>query len=179
MRELREWNFGSWEGQPNADLWTPVFAAHGYTYVPGSADYAEMTADGLDSVIDAIHESDPLGRAESATAVTTRLTVALATILAEAERVAGFGDVLVVTHGAVLGSILRHILPRHRPVAGFPNCGVVTVTWREGVPDVSEVVAGPIATTCPVLRGNGSQSVDLTAKLGNSRTSPPTGSNTF
>jgi probable phosphoglycerate mutase len=140
MRELREWNFGGWEGQPNADLWTPVFAAHGYTYVPGSADYAEMTATSLDTVIDAIHASDPLGRAESAADVNLRLTSGLATILAEAQRLGDSGDVVVVTHGTVLGSILRHVLPTHRAVAGFPNCGIVTVTLRDGVAEVSDII---------------------------------------
>jgi phosphotransferase system HPr (HPr) family protein len=41
---------------------------------------------------------------------------------------AAHGDVLVITHGTVLGSILREIDPEHRPRAGFPNCGIVPVT---------------------------------------------------
>ena len=141
LRELREWNFGSFEGQPNPSLWVAVFAKHGYEYAPASAEWAAMTANGLDSIIDAIHDHDPLGRAESAADVNSRLAVGLDIVVAAAEHAAatGAGDILVVTHGAVLGSILRHLLPNSRPQGGFPNCGIVTVTWEDGEITVSEV----------------------------------------
>jgi len=132
MRDLREWHFGSWEGQPNASLWGPVFAELGTTYAPGN--FAGITADGFDSLIDAIHRSDPLGRADSALDVRTRVDAALTTVVAAAERAAleNTGDVLVVTHGSVLGSLLHALTPDSRPRTGFPNCGIVSVTWHEG-----------------------------------------------
>jgi broad specificity phosphatase PhoE len=134
MRELREWHFGGWEGQPNASLWGPVFRDHGFAYVPGSPDWPMMTANGFDTVIDAIHRHDPTGRAETSGQVHVRLANGLNVVMAAAEQAArsGVGDVLVVTHGAVLGSLLRQLAPRHLIPAGFPNCGIVTVTWYEG-----------------------------------------------
>jgi probable phosphoglycerate mutase len=139
MHDLREWHFGSWEGQPNASLWTPVFSDHGYSYVPASPDWPMMTADGYDSVLDAVHRHDPSGRAEAAEDVRLRLTRGLKVVVAAAEQAArtGEGDVLVVTHGAVLGGMLRHIAPTHLLPAGFPNCGILTVAWREGKGDVA------------------------------------------
>ncbi|NQX04823.1 histidine phosphatase family protein [Rathayibacter sp. VKM Ac-2856] len=134
---LREWHFGGFEGQPNASLWEPVFADHGYSYVPASADWPRMTDAGLDTVIDAIHRHDPSGRADTAVSVRQRVEAALALILPAAEH----GDVLVVTHGTVLGSLLRAIDPAHRPRAGFPNCGIVPVT---------DGVIGPIDASCAV-----------------------------
>jgi broad specificity phosphatase PhoE len=157
MRELREWNFGSFEGQPNPLLWVPVFASHGYEYAVASADWAAMTANGVDSIIDAIHDHDPIGRAESSFDVRTRLAVALDLVVATAEQAAadGAGDVLVVTHGAVLGSILRHLLPEARPQGGFPNCGIVTVTWENGSITVGEIdgscSAGLVPGPAPVV----------------------------
>ncbi|NQX28845.1 histidine phosphatase family protein [Microbacteriaceae bacterium VKM Ac-2854] len=127
MTELREWNYGSYEGQPNSSLWEKVFADHGYAYRHGSPDWPRITIDGTDSVLDAIHRHDPTGRAENAADVRGRLTRGLARITEAARH----GDVLVVTHGSVLGSILRHLVPTHAVVPGFPNCGVVTV--RDGV----------------------------------------------
>jgi broad specificity phosphatase PhoE len=157
MRELREWNFGSFEGQPNPSLWVPVFASHGYEYAVASADWAAMTANGVDSIIDAIHDHDPIGRAESSFDVRTRLAVGLDLVVATAEQAAadGSGDVLVVTHGAVLGSILRHLLPEAQPQGGFPNCGIVTVTWENGSITVGEIdgscSAGLVPGPAPVV----------------------------
>jgi broad specificity phosphatase PhoE len=113
MVELREWHFGGWEGQPNASLWEPVFAEHGTVYAAGSAAFPRITANGFDSLLDAIHRLDPLGRAECAAAVNARMTVALATVVAASElaTTADAGDILVVTHGAVLGSLLRALMP--------------------------------------------------------------------
>jgi len=130
MTELREWHFGGWEGQPNASLWDPVFAEHGTVYSPGSAAFGAMTANGFDSVLDAIHRIDPVGRAENAAAVNARMTVALATVVAAAKlaRQQDAGDIVVVTHGAVLGTLLRALIPGHRATAGFPNCAIVTVS---------------------------------------------------
>ena len=143
LRDLREWHFGGWEGQPNASLWNPVFADHDATYAPGT--FATITANGFDSVIDAIHRNDPSGRADSAADVRTRVDAALETVVAAAELAAreNTGDVLVVTHGSVLGSILHTLVPATRPRTGFPNCGIVTVTWTEG-----QAIAGEIDASC-------------------------------
>jgi broad specificity phosphatase PhoE len=147
MRDLREWHFGSWEGQPNDSLWAPVFADHGYSYAPASPDWPKMTADGYDSVLDSVHRHDPSGRAEAAGDVRLRLARGLKVVVAAAEQAArtGEGDVLVVTHGAVLGGMLRHIAPAHLLPAGFPNCGIVTVAWHAGKGDVA---VGEIDASC-------------------------------
>ena len=145
LTELREWNFGGWEGQPNADLWTPVFAAHGQAYSPVAADWRTLTADGFDSVIDNIHRLDPIGRADTGATVQARVTAALAIVVATAERarVRDDGDVLVVTHGSVLGSLLRTLVPDYRLGAGFPNCGVLSVAVADGT-----WVAGALYGSC-------------------------------
>lgn len=143
MAELREWHFGGWEGQTNASLWGPVFRDHGYTYAPASPDWPRMTANGYDTVIDAVHRHDPTRRAETAEQVRVRLVRALEvlTVAAEAAAVSGFGDILVVTHGVVLGTLLRHIAPDHILPGGFPNCGLVTVTLQGGSVTVGETDA--------------------------------------
>jgi broad specificity phosphatase PhoE len=150
MPELREWHFGGWEGQPNASLWGPVFRDHGYTYAPASPDWPRMTATGYDTVIDAVHKHDASRRAETAEQVRVRLTKALAVLIAAAEQAAstGAGDVLVVTHGVVLGTLLRRIAPDHILPGGFPNCGMVTATWQDGA-----VMVGETDDSCALATG--------------------------
>jgi broad specificity phosphatase PhoE len=141
MTELREWHLGGWEGQPNAHLWTPVFAQYGYEYATGTAAWAAINVDGRESVIDTVQQLDPLRRAESAADVLDRLDSGLTTIFAAAESASETGgDVLVVTHGMVLGTILRKLVPGHAAKAGFPNCGTVTVTWTAGQISIGEVI---------------------------------------
>jgi probable phosphoglycerate mutase len=154
MRELREWHFGSWEGKANADLWTPVFADQGFEY--GSSNgWAGMTADGPDLLLDTIYRSDPLGRAESALDVSTRTAAGMSIVLAAgADSVnaasdsgsgsatgSGWGeaDLLVVTHGAVMNSILHHLDREYRSQMALPNCGVITVTIRDGKVTIGDV----------------------------------------
>ena len=148
LTELREWHLGGWEGQPNAHLWTPVFAQYGYEYPAGTAAWATINADGRESVIDTVQGLDPLRRAESSADVLARLDSGLAVIL-EAARAAHEvgGDVLVVTHGMVLGTILRRLVPGHAAQAGFPNCGTVTVTWTNGEIAIGDVIdSGAVLT---------------------------------
>jgi broad specificity phosphatase PhoE len=145
MAELREWHFGGWEGQPNASLWDPVFRDHGYAYAPASPDWPLMTANGFDTVIDAIHRHDPSGRAETSDKVRVRLERGLNVVMAAVEQAAasGTGDVLVMTHGAVLGTLLRRMAPEHLLPAGFPNCGIISVTWNG-----DEVYVGETDESC-------------------------------
>ena len=43
------------------------------------------------------------------------------------------GDVLVVTHGAVLQSLVPVLAPGGRVAPGYPNCGITTITIEAGV----------------------------------------------
>jgi probable phosphoglycerate mutase len=138
LRELREWHFGGFEGQPNAALWDPVFADHGRRYGEVQTAWTEMTEQGFDSIIDSIARHDPLGQAETAGELKGRIAGGLDRILGR-KRAVGGGDVLVVTHGAVLGSILHQLAPEHPRRPGFPNCGVVTVEVSAAGAAVGEV----------------------------------------
>jgi len=122
MPELREWNFGGWEGQPNPALWVPLFESRGLSYGT-EGHWGQMTVEGPDAVIDLIAASDPSGLAESAIEVNTRMRAAVAAITSVPS-----GDVLVVTHGAVLQSLVPLLVAGARIAPGYPNCGITTVT---------------------------------------------------
>ncbi|MFB2583385.1 histidine phosphatase family protein [Herbiconiux liukaitaii] len=139
---LREWNFGGWEGQANSALWVPLFERHGFTY--GSAGHwDELTADGPDTVLDALAASDPSGLAEDAASVNERLRAAIALITAVPA-----GDVLVVTHGAVLQSLVPLLVPGARVAPGYPNCGVTTVTLPADRTAGAVGTVGDLDATC-------------------------------
>jgi broad specificity phosphatase PhoE len=133
MPELREWNFGGWEGQPNPSLWAPLFESRGLRYGT-EGHWGQMTVDGPDAVLDMIAASDPSGMAESAADVHTRMVAAVAAITA-----IDSGDVLVVTHGAVLQSLVPLLVAGARVAPGYPNCGVTTVTIDGDSASVSAV----------------------------------------
>jgi broad specificity phosphatase PhoE len=135
MPELREWNFGGWEGQPNPALWTPLFESRGLSYGT-EGHWGQMTVEGPDAVLDLIAASDPAGLAESAAEVNARMRAAVASITSIPS-----GDVLVVTHGAVLQSLVPLLVAGGRIAPGYPNCGVTTVTIDGASATISDVDA--------------------------------------
>lgn len=127
MPELREWCFGGWEGQPNEALWGPLFAHRGFQYGV-EEHWASIIDPSPEPLIDELAASDPSGLAEDAVTIRSRLQRALQMIVG-----IGHGDVLVVTHGALLFTMVPMLVPGARVVPGFPNCGVITVTIDNGV----------------------------------------------
>ncbi|GAA2228020.1 histidine phosphatase family protein [Herbiconiux moechotypicola] len=136
LRELREWNFGGWEGQSNPSLWEPLFASRGYRYGE-EGHWALLTANGPEEVIDLIAASDVSGLAETAAQVTERMRAAVRIITTAVDS----GDVLVVTHGSALQTLIPAFVPGARIEAGYPNCGVTTVTISDGVASLGRLDA--------------------------------------
>ena len=139
LTDLREWHFGGLEGRSSSGAWASVLDRAGHGHLPVEEGLAAMVELGYDEMIDGLAAIDPLGRAETAADVHRRARAALDVVFpvaAELDRTDG-GDVLVVTHGAFVGTLLRHAVPAHRMTPGFGNCGIVTVS---GVGDPREVL---------------------------------------
>jgi broad specificity phosphatase PhoE len=117
---LREWSFGWWEGEPNGDLWAAVFSAMQLDLAP-DAHWAD--AGSLDELLDAVAASDPDGTAENGAAIAARRDAAIAALVAAA---GDGGEVLAVTHGAMLGSLVESLAPGELDRI-VPNCAVATV----------------------------------------------------
>ncbi|MCS5498220.1 histidine phosphatase family protein [Cnuibacter physcomitrellae] len=137
LPELREWDFGGWEGRVGTDLWQPAFAAGGYDH-RDREHWRELTGDGAAAMIDLIADSDPSGLAERSASVRARMSAAVATIT----RAVPEGDVLVMTHGAVLHSLVPALLPGARVPGTFPNGGLVTITRARSGWSIGEVDSG-------------------------------------
>jgi broad specificity phosphatase PhoE len=132
--DLREWSFGWWEGEPNADLWAGVFAV---LELDIAADAHWSSATSLTDLLDAVKAVDPTGVAENSADIAARRDAALAALLDAAtssgEGVSTDGDreVLAVTHGAMLGSLLEVLVPGKLERV-VPNCAVASVRIHDG-----------------------------------------------
>lgn len=119
---LREWHFGEFEGARNEDA-----AA---VYLGGAENGWELTDIGM--FADLIVAADPWGVADDRASVQQRATAALDTVLADALALGG-GDVLVVTHGMAMLTMLAVIDPVSATTAVPGNVALSRVTWRDGV----------------------------------------------
>jgi broad specificity phosphatase PhoE len=132
LPELREWNFGGFEGNPNDDAWGTALGEHGYEWSAVQADMGSFVADvgSLTAVADFFADSDPLGLAEDADAIRDRLAEGFTELIEDA-RAQGGGDVLVVSHGLAIGSLLEYLDPGFEPTQ-FHNLALSVIEVDEG-----------------------------------------------
>ena len=148
---LREWNFGSFEEQPAADVWSRVIVEHGFE-VDRELSALRTIGDqvGWQGLFDTIAKLDESGQAERAAAIVLRADTALEHIIRAAAEVPGEGPVelLLVSHGGFISSLLRQLVPEVTPDVILPNCSVTTVSlpastlvWRlDALGEVADVV---------------------------------------
>ncbi|SDS12039.1 histidine phosphatase family protein [Agrococcus carbonis] len=132
---LREWHFGSHEERPARDVWQEVIVEHGF-----EVD-RELTAlraigeqVGWRGLFDTIARLDTSGQAEQAAATVMRADAALERIIRGAAALPGHDrvEVLVVSHGGFITSLLRQLVPELTPDIILPNCSVTTVSVAAG-----------------------------------------------
>lgn len=132
LPELREWNFGGFEGNPNDDAWGTALGEHGYAWADVQADMGSFVADvgSLTDVADFFADSDPLGLAEDGDAIRDRLADGFSELIEDA-RAQGGGDVLVVSHGLAIGSLLEQLDPGFEPTQ-FHNLALSVIEVGDG-----------------------------------------------
>lgn len=132
---LREWNFGAHEERPAAEVWREVIVEHGFEVDRElSALRAIGEQVGWRGLFDTIARLDPSGQAEQAAATVLRADAALERILRAAAAVPGEEpvEVLVVSHGGFITSLLRQLVPELTPDIILPNCSITTVSLAAG-----------------------------------------------
>ncbi|WP_161522235.1 histidine phosphatase family protein [Bifidobacterium xylocopae] len=154
--DLREANFGSYEGHPSSELMRTVFGDRNYSRLAQAR--AELGWDAAARLQDRIAEldgRDALGmdldaddRAETSAQVAGRMTTALTRIGREREE-AGGGNVLVVSSGSSIEMFLLTIKQDREPIPPFHNNSVTRVIYRHG----SFEIDGEIASTEYFERG--------------------------
>lgn len=148
---LREWNFGEHEGRPAFDVWSEVIVEHGFEVDRElSALRAIGEQVGWRGLFDTIARLDSSGQAEQAAAVVMRADAALEHVIRAAAAMPGDEqvEVLIVSHGGFITSLLRQLVPELTPDVILPNCSVTTVAlpagttvWRlDGLGEVAAAV---------------------------------------
>lgn len=135
LESLREWNFGGHEERPSFEVWSEVIAAQGLE-VDRELTALRSIADriGWRGLFDAVAQSDVSGQAEQAAAIVLRADAALAHVVKAAAALPGEHEaqVLVVSHGGFITSLLRQLVPEVTPDVILPNCSVSTVALPAG-----------------------------------------------
>jgi broad specificity phosphatase PhoE len=126
--DLREWYFGSFEGDLNKNMYGVLLGLSGGSQsVNPQQKFKDMS---IPQMADGFAQADPKKEAENWLAIETRVKRALETITKEASSGKG-GNVLVVTSGLTISSILFVIDPSQKRL-GAENASVSRVIYKDG-----------------------------------------------
>lgn len=122
--DFREWNFGSYEGEPSGAT-LKIYDA--LTREKAGKSYFELS---LPEMGDYNRQADPKGWAENWKEIETRIERALTRIVAETQAKGG-GNVLVVSHGFTITSVL-YMLNKEKVKLGLKNASVTRIVYHDG-----------------------------------------------
>ena len=131
---FNEWNYGGYEGKMNAEMWDPIFAEAGAQFDPYWSEYGKVLEyyGGDRALADAIAKNDPIGAAETYDEILERAQKAMDQLVEES-LAAGGGNVLVVSSGSQIPTILELIAPGvYDGSDEISNCSVSIVTYQDG-----------------------------------------------
>ncbi|KAF1302705.1 histidine phosphatase family protein [Candidatus Enterococcus willemsii] len=129
---LREWGYGGYEGRNNADMWTPIFEQYGLTFDEEWSQYPKLMEKMDDEAIaNEIAKNDETGTAESYQEIVTRSKKAMDQVIKEASETGG--NVLIVSHGSEIPTILEILAPGSYKGEDIGNCSVTKIVYKEGV----------------------------------------------
>jgi len=135
LEELREWNFGGHEAQLSKHVWGKLIEKHNIEF-DREADAIRQLGEklGWTGMFDGVAELDETGQSEYAAQIVLRADRALTAMLSAAAAEPGdeLVNVLVVTHGGFISTLLRQLIPEVSADSILPNCSVSTVELRDG-----------------------------------------------
>lgn len=130
---LREWFYGGYEGKMNAEMWAPIFEAHGLKFDAEWSQYGELLKQMTDEdIANAIAANDALKQAETYDQITKRTREAMDEIVKVTQE-AGGGNALVVSSGSEIPTILELVVPGQYQGEDISNCSVSILTYKDGV----------------------------------------------
>lgn len=128
---LREWGYGGYEGRDNADMWNPIFEEQNLKFDEDWSQYGELTERLSDEdIANKIAKNDSTKTAETYDEITNRTKKAIETIINETNEKGG--NVLVVSHGSEIPTILEVIAPGSYNGENIGNCSVTKVVYKDG-----------------------------------------------
>lgn len=130
---LREFNFGTWEGDLNHTMWQAIADLRGITLEEFLATSdPEAFANSVAQLDAANPEAAKNWPAEDYATITDRLTESIDDIVAD-EVKKGNGNVLVVSHGLSITALIDTLVPDFEiPAGGLKNASVTTIKYKDG-----------------------------------------------
>lgn len=135
---LRETCFGSFEGTLESVTWEPVAKKLGYKDFESMGQGLGKSEITLDQMMDTLASLDPSGKTENAKQVRTRMQNELRAI-AEKVSADGGGNVLVVSHGMAILTMLKGWVPADQLREPLKNASVTKITYQNGKFTVGQV----------------------------------------
>ncbi|EJS77123.1 histidine phosphatase family protein [Bacillus cereus] len=139
-KDLRELNFGIFEGEKLENMWETIGKA------AGVSSPEELMKFSIQEVIDLIRAADPTKQAEDWELFSTRIKTEIDKISEEAAKNGG-GNVLVVVHGLLITALIE-IIDHSKTKLGVENASVTKILYKDGeyivesVGDMSYVAKG-------------------------------------
>ncbi len=130
---LREFNFGTYEGDLNETMWQDIADDKGVTLEEfmSAVDPKEF-ADTVAKLDKARPESEGNWPAEDYDTIVARLDAGISEI-AETEAAKGSGNVLIVSHGLSIMALLKHLFGDDMPEAtGVANASATVIEYKDG-----------------------------------------------
>lgn len=129
LEGLKEWNFGSFEGKTNTEMYEVAFKDTGFK----EEEYFEMqdSLGGVAGVADLIAEKDPLEEAENYDSILNRVKKATDKIMKETTKKGG-RNVLIVTSGGTIPALIDTIAPGEYKGEDIENCSITTIKYKDG-----------------------------------------------
>ncbi|HAZ2722872.1 histidine phosphatase family protein [Enterococcus faecalis] len=148
--DLREFNFGSYEGDLNKTMWQDIADDQGVSLEKFMKNMTpESFANSVAKLDQQREESKNNWPAEDYATITKRLKKGLDKIVATESANPGNGNVLVVSHGLSISALLATLFDDFKvPEGGLKNASVTTIHYKNGeytldkVNDVSYLEAG-------------------------------------
>lgn len=132
IKDIREENYGGFDGDSDESLWTPIFKEYGFKFDPSWSNWEEFqNATTEKQRADAVAHNDKMGLAETWDQYNARLQRGIDEIVKEALAKGG-GDVLVVSHGGAIAAMLELMDPEGYKGEDIGNASISTVTYGSG-----------------------------------------------
>lgn len=127
-KDLREWNFGKYEGDYNHSLWGDV--AKELKYPSMEALMSDTKNFSLETSANTIAKLDETKQAEDWKTISSRVKSAIDKISEETADKGG-GNVLVVSHGLTINALIEDLDPSKNKI-GLENASVTKVIYKDG-----------------------------------------------
>ncbi|APB32180.1 phosphoglycerate mutase [Vagococcus teuberi] len=133
-KRLREFNFGSYEGDLNHTMWQDIADDNGVTLEEFMKDMSpESFANSVAKLDKEKVEKGANWAAEDYKTITTRLTEGLNEIVKEESKKNGSGNVLITSHGLSIAALLDTLFDGFEvPEGGLKNSSVSIIKYKDG-----------------------------------------------